>query len=235
MAYPVLSAYQAKVSQIIQDADEELALADRDAFIQEAFGIHSKHRPQVKVAEVNGTGAYLYDLPTDWEEGFSEIESVEYPVSAFDLNAQVPNILDQTRYMIYQGTSKKQLRFLYDTPGATETFLLTYTLRHAVDESAGTIPDADFDAVCNLAGALCCYALGRKLTEESGGASMAVRDQTWRSVLRYSEKGKELMALYNAHMGLNDDNLAASVSGTWQSSPTWKAGWTFFRRRTSNY
>ena len=231
MAYPVLNAYQAKVSQIIQDADEELALADRDAFIAEAVDMHPKNRPQVKVLEVTGTGDYLYDLPVDWEEGFSEIESIEYPASGLDFNPQVPSILDQVRYMIYQGATKKQIRFLYDTPGATETFLLTYNLRHSVDESAGTIPDADFNAVCNLAGALCCFALGRKLTEESGGASMAVRDQTWRSVLRYSEKGKELMALYNAHMGLNDDNIAASVSGTWQSGPSWQAGWTFFRRR----
>jgi hypothetical protein len=231
MANPVLSAYQAKVSQIIQDEDEELALADRDAFIAEAVDMHSKHRPQVKVVSVTGTGNYLYDLPADWEEGFSEIESVEYPVNGLDINPQVPNVLDQVRYMIYQGASKKQLRFLYDTPGATETFLLTYTLRHSVSIATGTIPDADFNAVCNLAGALCCYALGRKLTEQSGGASMAVRDQTWRSVLRYSEKGKELMGLYNAHMGLDADNLAASVSGTWQSNPSWKAGWAFFRRR----
>lgn len=226
MAFPVLAAYQTKVVQVIQDADGELATADRDAFIQEAFGIHSQHRPQKKVLSVTGTGAYLYDLPSDWEDEFSAIDSIEYPPGE-----QVPAILDQTRYMLYQGADKKQLRFLYDTPGITKTFLLTYTLRHSVDTSTGTIPDADFDAVCNLAGALCCFALGRKLTEESGGASMAVRDQTWRSVLRYSEKGKELMSLYNSHMGLDADNPAASVSGTWQLRPTWRSGWTFFRRR----
>jgi hypothetical protein len=227
MAFPVLTAYQTKVDQVIQDADLELEIAHRDAFIQEALGIHSQHRPQKKVLQVTGTGAYLYDLPSDWEEGFSVVESIEYPPGE-----QVPAIMDQTRYMLYQQTDKKQLRFLYDTPGIIETFLLTYTLRHQVDLSTGTIPDADFDAVCNLAGALCCFALGRKLTEESGGASMAVRDQTWRSVLRYSEKGKELMGLYNSHMGLDHDAPAASVSGTWQSKASWRSGWTFFRRRT---
>ncbi len=227
-----LSDYQTKLDQVLQDLDEELEPDPKAAFLQEAINTHSQHRPQILIVSVTGTGTFLYDLPAGWEEGFSSIESIEYPVGE-----QNPILLDQTKYMIYQGIDGSQLRFLYDSPGATETFLLSYTARHVVATGAEippiatTIPDNDFDAVCNLAGALCCYALGRKLTEESGGASMAVRDQTWRSVLRYSEKGKELMALYYSHIGVHQNAPAASVSGTWKGNPTWGTGWTFFRRR----
>jgi len=129
--------YQTKVAQVIQDADTELETTDRDAFIEEAIGIHSKHRPQEKVLQVTGPGDYLYDLPEDWEEGFSVIESVEYPAGE-----QPPVFLDPTQYMLYQGASNKQIRFLYDSPETSETFLVTYTLRHSVDNNTGTIPDA---------------------------------------------------------------------------------------------
>jgi hypothetical protein len=215
----VLSDYQAKLDQVLQDLDEELDAdfaGSRDAFLQEAINTHAQNRPRTQVISVAGTGAFLYDLPADWEEGFSTVEAIEYPPGE-----QVPVFMDQTRFMLYQGVSGVQLRLLDTVPGVTETFLLTYTTRHTVATGAEvppvatTIPDSDFDAVCNLAGALCCFAMGRKFTEMAGGASMAVRDQTWRSVLRYSEKGKELKALYDSHIGAHQNAVAASTVKSW--------------------
>jgi hypothetical protein len=222
----VLSDYQTKLDQVLQDLDEELDAdftGSRAAFLQEAINTHAQNRPRIQVISVAGTGAFIYDLPPGWEEGFSAVEAIEYPAGQ-----QVPVFMDQTRYMLYQGVDGVQLRFLDASPELAEPFLLTYTTRHTVavgDEVppvATTIPDSDFDAVCNLAGSLCCFAMGRKFTEMAGGASMAVRDQTWRSVLRYSEKGNELKALYDSHIGAHQNTPAASAYGT---------AWAYGRRR----
>ncbi len=230
MALKKLSDYQLKINQTLQDDETYLEQAEIDAFIQEAIGIYSRHRPLEKVAEIAGDGSYSYSLPEDWENGFSVIKKIEYPVGE-----QEPCYLDSARYLLYQDDTATKLRFLQDTPTAAETFLLTYTIRHSVaagsPEPEGTIVLGDFDAVCNLAAALCCFAIGRALTQETGGATISVANETWRSVIRYSEKGKELMELFNQHLGINDPVAPVSTSFSWHSRPSYGGDFMFRRRR----
>jgi hypothetical protein len=226
---PVLSAFTTKVNQVIQDAGGNLDSTAVLAFIAEAVKSYSQLRPLVKVVQTTGDAGYDYDLPLDWEDGFSAIQSIEYPA-----DQQIPVILDPSRYQLYQkivvNVSSTVLRFLVDRPKTTETFLMLYTIRHSLDESAGTIPEADKEAVSNLAGALCCFALARALDEEVGGSTIGGADQTWRSIVRYQEQGQNLINLYNKHMGISRDVLPAYVSGSMTSSPSWGPGWTTNRR-----
>ncbi len=221
MPIPLLTDYEVKLDQILQDTDAELDDATRQGYIAEAIKTYSNHRPLEVPLRVTGDGEYSYALPEDWEDGFSKVRSIEYPAGE-----QEPVFLDMSQYIIYRDDTGLVLRFLQATPSTSEEFIFTYLTRHTVDVDEATIPEADMEAICNLAGALSCLALGRKLAEQvGGGGTFNVQDETWRSIIRYSEKAKELMDLFSNHMGINRQTVPAMCNGILVSSPSWGPGW----------
>jgi hypothetical protein len=216
MALPILVDYEIKMDQVLQDTEIELEDDPRLALIAEAVKTYSTYRPLEVPIRTTGDGTFTYDLPDDWEDGFSEIKSIEYPA-----DEQVPVILDPLRYIIYRDDTGLHLRFLADTPGTTEEFILTYTIRHTVEVDEGTIPESDFDAVVNLAASLACSAIGRKYTQDAGGSTIAVGSEQWRSVIRYSEKAAELMNLFLKHMGIGKEVGPALAFGTMVGVSSW--------------
>jgi hypothetical protein len=218
MALPVLAAYQAKVDLIVQDPEDNLLQAEVDSFIAEAISTYSQYRPVIKVFEYTGDGtAYEFSLPTDWEDGFSAIKEIESPVGAHP-----PTYLAESAYMLRQTDLAKSF-VLSAIPANLADFLFAYSIRHSVTAGAGTISEADFEAVCNLAAGLVCLAIGRKLNQGDTGATITVADETWRTVIRYSEKGQELIALFAQHMAMgpitNPATPAAIVTPGASSDP----------------
>lgn len=77
--------------------------------------------PQEKTAIISGDGGYQYDLPDDWQEGFSYIISVIYP--ADDI---LPRRLEAGDYAVYKSPGGLKLHFFQLTPQPTETIRITY-------------------------------------------------------------------------------------------------------------
>ncbi len=68
-----------KIGRIIQDDADILKGSEIDSFILEALSYYSKDAPYLKVADIAGDGGYQYDLPNDWQEGFSYIANPAHP------------------------------------------------------------------------------------------------------------------------------------------------------------
>ena len=216
MALPILVDYEIKMDQVLQDTEVELEDDARLSLIAESVKTYSTYRPLEVPLRVDGDGGFTYDLPDDWEDGFSEIKSIEYPAGE-----QIPVILDPLTYQLYRDDTGIKLRFLADTPETTGEFILTYTIRHSIEEAWGTIPESDFDAVVNLATSLACTAIGRKYTQDAGGSTIAVGSEQWRSVVRYSEKAAELMNMFLKHMGIGKEVGPALAFGTMIKGSSW--------------
>lgn len=169
-------------------------------FLAEAVGIYSKDKPQEKVNETEGDGTYTYSLPTDWNsESSAIISSIEYPITGY----QNPVLIDDNNWIIYKEASATKLRFLTISPQSSYSFRYTYSLPHSLvsDPVANTIPDNDFDAVCNLASSLCCRAMAAKYAQTEEPTIDA-------DVIDYARKSDDYTALadkledkYNQHMG----------------------------------
>lgn len=214
-----LDDFDTKLRMVIQDQAEVLDPGQREAFILEAVQKYSQKRPQVLVKEITGDGSYDYALPTAWVEGFSVAQRVEYPAGE-----QEPVILDDNDWTIYQSATARKLRFLTCSPGVGEKINLTITAPHSLTGSASTVPAADQDAVINLAGALCCYALSRKYAQTSEPSIAADAVNYGSKSGEYAKRGKELEKLYNDHLApaAKDGGLpAASVSGDWDQDAGW--------------
>lgn len=216
-----LSDFDAKLVILLQDDAGILASGDRQAFILEAVQRFSQKRPRELAKEIAGDGSYDYALPTEWVEGFSVALQVEYPAGE-----QEPNYPDDNDWTIYQGASGRKLRFLTCSPATGEKILLTLTAPHTVTSQASTVAAADQDAVINLAGALCCYALARKYAQSSEPTIAADSVNYGSKSSEYAKRGKELEKLYNDHLAApaKDGGLpAASVSGDWDMNAGWGA------------
>ncbi len=219
-ATPVtLPDFDAKLVIVIQDKAAMLSAGERQAFILEAVSRYSQDRPRQVAAAIPGDGGHDYDLPEDWEEGFSAAQQVEYPAGQ-----QQPVIPDDNDWMLYKTADGKVLRFLAGSPAATETILFTYTVRHQLTAQASTLPVADQDAVVNLAGALCCYALARKYAQTSDSTIAADAVNYGTKSGEYAKRGKELEGLYKAHIApaaAEGGFPAASVTGDWDMNAGW--------------
>ncbi len=199
-----------KVDQTVKDTAGKLDPTERDNFIQEAVKIYSKHRPREVVKDIAGANAYDYSIGTNlasWIDDFSIIKSIEYPADQRD-----PQYIDEDDFIIYKKESDLFIRFLADTPQATEKIRVTYTALHILSEALNTIPLVDQDAVCNLAASLCSGALASYYAQTSdstiGADSVNYRTKSQ----EYSSRAKDQKKLYMDHLGLKDGDVApASV------------------------
>ncbi len=216
-----LDDFQTKFDQVLQDDAAHISTTERDAFISEAVMVYSQDRPREMVSAITGAGTYEYDLPDDWTDGFSVALAMEYPAGN-----QIPTYVDESEWLIYQGTAGKKLRFLSYEPTTAETINLKHTALHALSAgTAGTstVPASDQDAVINLAGALACYALSRKYAQSLEQTIGADSVQHLSKSGEYAKRGKELEGLYRKHITAGGERppAAASVSGDWDSLAGW--------------
>lgn len=157
-----LNAYIDRLRQKLSDPPNVEA-ATHEAIVQEAVRIYSRHRPQIKVEDITGTGSFNVDLPDGFIDDFSHVVAVEYP---YDSGDQIPAYIKDTDYLPYRTPTGFVLRMLTSTPATSEVVRLTYTLPHSLDNSSTTIPIQHEDAVMNLAAALVAEMLAAEYTEE---------------------------------------------------------------------
>jgi hypothetical protein len=198
-----------RVAIILQDAVKKLADADRSALTLQAIcQRYSKDRPREIVTDVAGKGTSDLALPQDaggalFEEGFSLIRQLEFPIGQVP-----PATIEESDWQWYRTPDGLKIRLLGETPGANEKVRVTWTARHAADGS--TVPANDFEAVCDLASALCFEALAAAYAQ-TGDNSMGA------DVVNYRTKGQEYLALAKAarkryldYMGIEDGATGAS-------------------------
>lgn len=179
--------------------------------ISKAMDAHSKYRPRRVVADVSGSGAFDYAISglTGWQDNFSVILQVEYPVDDTDETA---DILDPETYQLYDKPAGRYLRFLEDKPAATETFRATYTARHTCTVSACSVDAGDTEAVQSLAAYFLCrmlaaaHALDQDATIQADVVNHGGRRKEYEALAR-AYKGE-----YNEHMGVVDGKPKAACA-----------------------
>lgn len=214
----LLVDYQTRLDQILKEQAGDLVQGDKDAAIQNAVDAHSRFRPQKKIFDSLGNNEFDMDLPTDWEKDFSVIDKVEFPAGE-----RQPIYLEDEDWQIYEDTAGQVLRLLNDTPTALQTARITYSVRHVVSETEGTIPDAHFEGVCHLAAAFALQSLANKY--QALGDSTIGADS-----IDHKSKASEARAnataerkLYTDHMGLKpaDQVQAGFATKDWDVDYPW--------------
>jgi hypothetical protein len=204
-----LDQFQDQRDIVLADDVGKLSQARRDVLLQNAIlQRYSKDRPREIVSDVSANGSSDLPLPTSstasFEDGFSTIIKVEYPVG----NVPASLLLDED-WEMYRSPSGLQIRILATTPASGDTIRVTWTARHLNDGS--TVADSDFEAVCDYAAALCCQTLASIYTQ-TGDPTIQADSVNYRTKNQeYASLGKALEKRYFDHVGVPENPTGAEV------------------------
>ena len=191
--------------------------------INAALKKYSGHRPRIVPEDEDGNGSfdYLLTLLAEWTEGFSCIKSVEYPV---DDTVATADILDEDAWQIYQKPAGKVLRFLEDTPTATEHLRITYTALHTCTDAACTVSAYDEEPLQMLAASIFCDMLAAYFAQTQD-STMQVDSVDHRSkASEYAMRARAYRKMYFDHLGIKEgETPAASVTKGQDLPGSWGA------------
>lgn len=166
--------------------------------LDDAVDYYSKDTPRTKVLVLTGDGTNRYSLPTDWDESFSSIDYVEFPVGETD-----PVLLDQETVLIWEDDGGKKIQFTDLTPNSSDTLWVKYTLRHTLSDSVNTIPDAHFEAVSYLGTALAALTIAGRLLNSRSETQGIVNFRTTSDI--YKAFSQDMLKWYFKRMGINPE------------------------------
>lgn len=127
-----LSLFLTQLNSIIADTGyTEITQKDRYRFVMQGVEQYSVDFPDHEVDDVTGDAGKYYPIATaltDWVEGFSRVEQIEYPAVTIASDS-TPQYLDAADWNDAFWVS--DVRYLWmpnHTPAATETMRITYTV-----------------------------------------------------------------------------------------------------------
>jgi len=235
---------EALVATRIQDRGDFLdagAGAELHKFVDEAVKEYSRHRPQLIVEDESGDGGFDYqiagtggtNLLASWEDKFSIVDKLVFPVDDTSPNEQELNEDEwEIIHKIVTANHRKYIRFLVNTPTATETFRIFYTARHVLDLTSSTLPISDDEAVANLTAYLALKAIAARylsMKDTTITADATDRDSKADAARRLAEDFKED---FEDHMGIGKGQQSAqSVIGDTDMSPSHGLGYVWHGQR----
>jgi len=198
-----------------------LGEAEKIVCINKAVKRYSGDRPRIVPEDVDGDGGFDYPVAdlASWDDEFSSIKSVEYPVDDTEAAAAV---LQDDAWCIYRTPAGKVLRFLEDTPDADDDIRITYTALHLCTDAQSTIPGVDEEAVQMLAAALFCEMLATYYSQDQDSTIGADSVDHKSKADQYSRRAKTYRAEYFSHLGIKEgEALPASVTRDQDMAASW--------------
>ena len=129
-----LADFQTLVDGMVRDDETRITTDDRDAAIALAVSRYSGDRPRRLVVDLVADGGHMLDLPAEWQEGFSEIASLEYPIGR-----RPPAELSPAVWRLYEDPDGLSI-MLADSLAAGAEVRCTLTVAHQLDALTDTIP-----------------------------------------------------------------------------------------------
>ena len=132
-----------------------LSTADRRDLIVRAVREYSVRRPYFGVYAQTAGSNNWYSLPSDFEDGFSSLKAIEYPIQN-----SPPDYIDDKYYFIDEMADGRMLRFTSNAPSIGEVFWIKYTKRHTFDSSdTSSVPLSDEMGIAYLSCSIFCAAI----------------------------------------------------------------------------
>lgn len=214
--------YLAAIDSLVKGDELPLGETDKQLAIDAALKEYSRQRPRIVPEDEAGSGAidYAVTLLASWSEGFSVIRKIEYPV---DDDSPDDTTLQDAAWKLYEKPAGKVIRFLEDTPAATETFRVTYTALHEANASACSVPDADEQAVQMLAASYFCKMLSAYFSATNDTTVQADSVDHKSRAAEYAARAKMYRESFFSHLGQEENKLMpASVTRDQDLQPSWR-------------
>ena len=212
MPTKTLSNYVAGVRSKLtgQGSTGPIAEADIIEAVGDAVDQYSRDKPLEKLHVITGDGTNRYTLPTDWEDGFSNILYIEYPAGT---NAEkFPSILHQDEVMIWEDNTSKKFQFTRRSLATSETAWVKYTVHHTLDSSTNTIQDHDYEAVVFLSTAFASLYAAGQLIKSRGNTPVDGAFPNFNTTSSaYKNFAQEMLKFYYKRLGIAADGRKGAL------------------------
>ncbi len=218
-----LTDFENSVATRIQDSAQKLKQADIDDCINQAVKQrYSKDRPRQLASDVAADGTTNLPLPQGpsnppepFEDGFSVVSALEFPIGGVP-----PSYIENEAWQMYRTPSGLKIMLTYTgIPSNGDHVRVTWTARHLPGTSgnntvATTVPDADFEAVSDLASSLCCEKLAAQYAQ-TRDASIQADSVNYRTKSQeYLQLAKTLRQRYLDHVGIEQGQSSGGASSS---------------------
>ena len=202
-----LADFQELVDDLVRDDSGRIDVADRDGAIARAVERYSLDRPQTAVEDVTAaSGGQVLALPTGWQDEFSELASLEYPIGEIP-----PCFVEQTDFWLYQSPTgfEIQLRESLQVGAVVRT---AFTQRHILTAVTDTIRPEDLEAVSSWAAALLLDMLAGFATGNTDSTIQADNVDHGSKAAEYAKRAAALRRGYYGALGIDPKrNVAAGA------------------------
>lgn len=198
----MLADFQALAAALTRDDAGKLSADDVDGAITLAVTRYSKDRPRLKVEDITAAGGKLLGLPAAWENGFSKLNSLEYPIG------DVPPSLI-SGWMMYNAPSGLSI-MVGDSLTANAAVRASYGVMHQVSSSTDTVPLGDREAVCCLAAASLCDQLASLYSGDTDSTIQADSVNHQSKAAEYAARAKALRKRYHDELGIGEKKSVAA-------------------------
>lgn len=220
--------YVTKIQDKLNFADSVSPINESDlvSALDDAVDQYSRDKPYEKIHAITGvSGTVRYALPSDWDDRFSYILYIESPAGE-----QNPVLLDVDEVFVWEDSTDKQFQFVNLGPGTGDIIWVKYTLRHTLDSTTNTIPDADFEAVSFLGTAFAALnAAGQLLKPRSQTTSVSGLINFRTTSDEYKSFAQEMLKHYYRRLGISPEGPQTkaflSIFDLDPISAAWGFGW----------
>lgn len=200
-----LADFQTLVTDLSRDDAGKVSVAQRDAALAQAVERYSQDRPRDKVEDINGLGTQLLDLPAGWQDGFSTLTQLEYPIGNVP-----PTLVPQDDISIYQTPAGQQIQLRYAVANAAANVRITYAVKHVLDAGTDTIPASHRTPVAAWAAADLCEQLASFYAGQTDSTIQADAVDHKSKSAEFASRARALRKRYTDELGVNDRRNTAS-------------------------
>ncbi len=140
---------------LVKNPDRAIFTDDQiNDLIVKALKKYSRRRPQTTVSALTGNTTAIYSLPAAFENGFSRIKEVEFPIQL-----SPKQFIRANHYELDNDPDGKIFRFDNFNPGSGQTFWIKYTTRHEFgSDGQADVAESDQAAFEYLTASILCNA-----------------------------------------------------------------------------
>lgn len=192
-----LSDYQKLISDNVRDDENIIDTNHIDTSISLALNRYSKDRPNVTVEDVVADGTHILPKPTGWQNKFSKISTLEYPIGEVP-----PSTIETAFWQMYQAPTGEQIQ-THEKIGVGESVRVNFSTKHTIDIATTTVPECDKIALASFAAALLCDELAAHYSGDSDSTIQADNVDHGDKATRFSRRAGTLRKRYFNELGIN--------------------------------
>ncbi len=197
-----LTDYETLVDNFVRDDDGKISTTQRDDAIADAVTKYSDDKPRVVVEDVTADGTEYLDLPAAWEQDFSEVLSLEYPIGSSPLS-----YIDE--FSLYQLPAEFKIKLPSSVTSGNDV-RASFTIMHTLTGVTDTIPSKHKEAVASYAASLLCTQLANLYSGDEDSTLQADNVNHGSKASRFSKRAKELRESYHDLLGIDKKRTKAA-------------------------